>query len=206
MAYKPIQTSSAIQTTGTAKCNARQIHTFFKIFTTQQCSFPRFVRFVNWTLNMKLFLFWFSRWYNTGEISGSQMGSQLLQNTEINKQTDASLWKNRRRRYGSVSCLSSCKSTGRKTGKSYLCVLVKIGHRMMMMHQNFQLKTYNSVSATYCWRAFAEIPIFFLSSMEPKPIWSCSKKRYFCGYKDGYEMGTIFANLQISYWRSISFG
>ena len=75
------------------------------------------------------------------------------------------------------------KSTGRKTGKSCLCALVKIGHRMMMMHQNFQLKTYNSVSATYCWRAFAEIPIFFLSSMEPKPIWSCSRKTYFCGYK-----------------------
>ena len=30
---------------------------------------------------------------NTGVISGSQMGSQLLQNTEIIKQTDVLLWK-----------------------------------------------------------------------------------------------------------------
>ena len=29
----------------------------------------------------------------TGVISGSQMGSQLLQNTEIIKQTDVLLWK-----------------------------------------------------------------------------------------------------------------
>jgi hypothetical protein len=31
--------------------------------------------------------------YNTGVISGSQMGSQLLQNMEIIKQTDVLLWK-----------------------------------------------------------------------------------------------------------------
>ena len=31
--------------------------------------------------------------YTTGAISGSQMGSQLLQNTEIIKQTDVLLWK-----------------------------------------------------------------------------------------------------------------
>ena len=69
----------------------RQIHIFFKISNAQWCSFPRFVRFVNWTLNVKLFCFefcTFSRWYNTGVISGSQMSSQLLQNTEIIKQTD----------------------------------------------------------------------------------------------------------------------
>ena len=64
-------------------------------------------RFVNWTLNMKLFLFWFSRWCNRGVISGSQMDSQLLQNTKIIKQTDVLLWKIWRK-YGSVSYLFSC--------------------------------------------------------------------------------------------------
>ena len=39
--------------------NARQIHIFFKIPNPRQCSYLRFVRFVNWTLNGKLFLFWF---------------------------------------------------------------------------------------------------------------------------------------------------
>ena len=62
--------------------------------------FPSFVRFVS----MKLFLFWFSRWYNTGVISGSQMGSQLLQNMKIIKQIDVLLWKIWRK-YGSVSYL-----------------------------------------------------------------------------------------------------
>ena len=33
-------------------------------------------------------LIWFSRWYSTGVISGSQMGSQLLQNMEIIKVGD----------------------------------------------------------------------------------------------------------------------
>ena len=43
-----------------------------------------------WELNTEceIVLFWFSIWYNTGVISGSQMSSQLLQNTEIIKQTD----------------------------------------------------------------------------------------------------------------------
>ena len=40
-------------------------------------------------------------------ISGSQMGSQLLQNTEIFKQTDVLLWK-MWGKYGSVSYLFSC--------------------------------------------------------------------------------------------------
>ena len=43
---------------------------------------------------------------NTGVISGSQMGLQLLQNMEIIKQTDVLLWKIRRK-YGSVSYLLS---------------------------------------------------------------------------------------------------
>ena len=50
------------------------------------------------------FLFWLSRWYN---ISGSQMGLQLLQNIEIVKQTDELLWKNWRK-YGTVLYLFSC--------------------------------------------------------------------------------------------------
>ena len=35
----------------------------------------------------------FSRWYNTGVISGSQMGAQLLQSMKIIKQTNIILWK-----------------------------------------------------------------------------------------------------------------
>ena len=45
-----------------------EIHIFFKISTARQCLFLTFVRFMNWTLIVKLFLFWFSRWYNTGVI------------------------------------------------------------------------------------------------------------------------------------------
>ena len=82
----------------------RQIHIFFKISNARQCLFPLFVRFVNWTPKVKLFLLWFSRWYNTGVISGSQMGSQLLQNMKIIKQIDVLLWKIWRK-YGSVSYL-----------------------------------------------------------------------------------------------------
>ena len=72
----------------TQTLDARHIHICFKISNAQQCLFPHFVRFVSWTLNVKLFLIWFSRWNNTGVISGSQTGLQLLQNTEIIKQID----------------------------------------------------------------------------------------------------------------------
>ena len=48
----------------------------------------------------------FSRWHNTGVISGSQISSQLLQNTEKVKQTDVLLWKIWRK-YRSVSYLFS---------------------------------------------------------------------------------------------------
>ena len=51
----------------------------------------------------------FSRWCNTGVISVSQMGWQLLQNIEIIKQTDVSLWKILWK-YGSVSYSFSCIS------------------------------------------------------------------------------------------------
>ena len=44
---------------------------------------------------------------NTGVISGSHMGSQLLQNTEIIKQTDVLIWKIWRK-YRSVLYLFSC--------------------------------------------------------------------------------------------------
>jgi hypothetical protein len=87
--------------------NARQIHIFFKISNVQQRLLPHFVKFVNWTLNVKLFLLWFSSRYNTDVISSSQMGLQLLKNTEIIKQTDILLWKIWRK-YGSVSYFFSC--------------------------------------------------------------------------------------------------
>jgi hypothetical protein len=61
-------------------------------------------------------------------ISGPQMGSQLLQNTEIIKQTDVLLWKIWKI-YMDLSCtitllkshLDFSESTGQKTGKSHLC-------------------------------------------------------------------------------------
>ena len=96
----------------------RQVHIFFKISNAQQCLFPCIVRFVNWKLNwklnMKLFLQLMSvglAWKSAAKvfrtISGSQMGSQLLQNMEIVKQTDVLLWKIWRKS-GSVSFLFSC--------------------------------------------------------------------------------------------------
>ena len=81
---------------------------FFKISDSQQCLFLSFVRYLNWTWNC--FLFWFSKWYNAGVISGSQMSLQLLQNTEIIKQTEILLWKIWRK-YGSVLYLFSCKES-----------------------------------------------------------------------------------------------
>ena len=94
--------------------NAKQIRIFSKISNAWQCLFPHFVRFVNWTLNEKLFLFWFSRWYYKGVISGSQMGLKLLQNMEIIKQTDILLWKIWRK-FGSVSYLFSCNKLSKES-------------------------------------------------------------------------------------------
>jgi hypothetical protein len=61
----------------------------------------------------------FSRWYNTGVISGSQIGFQLLQNTEIIKQTDVLLWKIWRK-YESVSYLFSCNAVRTAVWRSLL--------------------------------------------------------------------------------------
>ena len=95
----------------------RQVHIFFKISNARQCLFPCFVRVVNpCCVNLKLFKNFAADVSGVSlkvsckifrRISGSQIGSQLLQNTEIIKQTDVLLW-NIWRIYGSVSYLFSC--------------------------------------------------------------------------------------------------
>ena len=123
----------------------RQIHIFFKISNARQCLFPHFVRFVNWILNVKLFLFWFSRWYNTGVISGSQMGSQLLQNTKIIKQTVVLLWKIWRK-YGSVSYLFSCTKQRYSNFDSIEEILSALHHRTYFLLLNILILYFEFIS------------------------------------------------------------
>jgi hypothetical protein len=124
--------------------NTRHIHIFFKISNARQCLFPRFARFVNWTLNVKLFCFdfcRFSRRYDTGVISGSQMGSQLLQNTEIIKQTNVLLWKIIRK-YGSVLHLSSCiKKLSKRNCLQQMDQALEVNIRPSRYHQRRHLQT-----------------------------------------------------------------
>ena len=68
-------------------------------------------------------------------LSGSQMGSQLLQNTEIIKQTDVLLWKIWRK-YRSVSYLFSCTLYGCTRCTTVPCAVHTIIHCEMYVFQN----------------------------------------------------------------------